>query len=385
MSQIYSFSTAAKIVAGAGCLNALAEHLQALPGVKSALVLTQPNLVEAGLLRPVFSQLDGAGIACRTLTGVMPEPTADNITELAAEARKAPVDVIIGAGGGSVLDAAKILSVMLTNDQRVEEMLGIGLVRGPGLPTVLVPTTAGTGSEATPNAIVTIPSEELKIGIVSPHLLPRLVLLDAAITVGLPPAITAATGMDAFIHAFESFISNKANPFSDMFALEAMRLITRSIQLAYGDGANLAAREDMLLGALYGGMALTCAGTAAVHALAYPLGGKFHIPHGVANSMLLPHVTQFNRDAIESRLLLVAQAMGLAGATPATAADAVVARLHGLIRELAIPQDLTAFGVKAGDVEALTASALKVTRLLANNPKPLTAQDVAAIYRRLLP
>lgn len=198
--------------------------------------------------------------------------------------------MLIGIGGGSVLDGVKLLSVMRTNDSSIRDMLGVNLVTKLGLPTILIPTTSGTGSEVTANAIVTIPEDELKVGVVSEYLLPALAVLDPELTISLPPKLTASTGMDAFTHAFESFISNKANPISDVFAAEAMRMIASSLVDAYENGYSLEARESMLLGSMYGGMALSSSGTAAVHALAYPLGGKFGIPHGVANAMLLPHV-----------------------------------------------------------------------------------------------
>lgn len=251
---------------------------------------------------------------------------------------------------------------------------------------VLIPTTSGTGAEVTPNAIVTIPEEELKIGIVSNHLLPALVVLDPLLTVGLPKPITAATGMDAFTHSLESFISNKANPLSDMFALESIRLIASSIVEAYENGSSVEAREKMLVGSMYGGMALTSAGTAAVHALAYPLGGKFKIPHGVANSMLLPHVMEFNLDACTERLALVAEPMGLAvsGLSAEEKARKVIEKISEWTATLEIPQDLQAYGVVEEDIPSLAVSAAQVTRLLNNNPKKVSTDEMEAIYRRLL-
>ncbi len=232
------------------------------------------------------------------LDNVEIEPTLENIERVFREdvAPHAP-DALIAIGGGSVLDAAKLFAVMLTNDTPLRDLLGIDKVTHPGKPMVLVPTTSGTGSEVTPNAIVTLPDEELKIGVVSRHLLPTLVILDPLLTLSLPRPITAATGMDAFTHSLESFISTKANPISDAFALESMRLIAGSIVEAWQQPESVRARGDMLLGSMYGGLALTAAGTAAVHALAYPLGGKFQVTHGVANAMLLPHVMAFNLTA----------------------------------------------------------------------------------------
>jgi alcohol dehydrogenase class IV len=250
-----------------------------------------------------------------------------------------------------------------------------------------VPTTAGTGSEVTPNAIVTLPDEALKVGIVSRHLLPQIVILDASLTLDLPRPITAATGIDAFVHALESYISTKANPVSDMFAMESMRLIGANIVEAYENGHSVKAREAMMLGSMYGGLALTAAGTAAVHALAYPLGGMFNVTHGVANAMLLPHVMAFNLDAIEERLATVARALAIAteAEDAQSAARKLIDRLAYWTRQLQIPQDLRPFGVTEADLDRLAEGAAKVKRLLGNNPKVLTLDDMKAIYRRLLP
>jgi alcohol dehydrogenase class IV len=252
---------------------------------------------------------------------------------------------------------------------------------------ILVPTTAGTGSEVTPNAIVTLPDEALKVGIVSRHLLPQIVILDAELTLGLPKPITAATGMDAFVHALESYISTKANPISDMYAMESMRLIGANIVEAYENGRSLKAREAMMLGSMYGGLALTAAGTAAVHALAYPLGGMFNVTHGVANAMLLPHVMAFNLDAIEGRLSNVARALDLASKTDAdpVAARKLIDKMEEWTAAVDIPQDLRKFGVSEAHLDALAVAASKVKRLLGNNPKALTLDDMKFIYSRLLP
>jgi alcohol dehydrogenase class IV len=323
-----------------------------------------------------------------TVRDVQPEPTIENIEVVFGEqiAPFAP-DAVLSIGGGSVLDAAKLFAARLTNREPLREWLGIDRIGSPGVPLILVPTTAGTGSEVTPNAIVTLPDEALKVGIVSRHLLPQLVILDATLTLGLPQPITAATGMDAFIHALESYISTKANPISDMYAMESMRLIGANLVEAYRNGQSLEAREAMLLGSMYGGLALTAAGTAAVHALAYPLGGMFDITHGVANSMLLPHVMRFNRDAIVERLAKVARALELPrhDDDDEAAADSLLASIATWTEVMAIPQNLREFGVSEADLQPLAEAALKVKRLLGNNPKPLDLEDIKGIYQRLLP
>ncbi|RQR70903.1 iron-containing alcohol dehydrogenase [Burkholderia sp. Bp9012] len=385
----YHFQTVKHIVHGAGSLATLPDKLSLLDTpVERIALITQPAMEALGVADRVIESLKAKDVDVRIIRGVEPEPTIGNVETVYKEQIEpfAP-QAILSIGGGSVLDAAKLFAVRLTNDEPLHNWLGIDLVKHPGVPMILVPTTAGTGSEVTPNAIVTLPDESLKVGIVSRHLLPKIVILDAELTLGLPKPITAATGMDAFVHALESYISTKANPISDMYAMESMRLIGANIVEAYENGQSLKAREAMMLGSMYGGLALTAAGTAAVHALAYPLGGMFNVTHGVANAMLLPHVMAFNLDAIEGRLSNVARALDLA---PTTDSDPVAARklIDKMVEWTAavdIPQDLRKFGVSEEHLDALAVAASKVKRLLGNNPKALTLDDMKSIYRRLLP
>ena len=386
MNKVYSFQTARRIIAGVGSLDQLQSQLFTFGEVKKALIISNDIFETNGSIGIIGEQLKANGIAYDKITKIDPEPTIDHIEDVYQQMAGKQYDLLIGMGGGSVLDTTKILSVMATNDIPLRQMVGTEIVQNKGIPMVLIPTTSGTGSEVTPNAIVTIPEEELKEGVVSRFLLPDLVILDPNLTLSLPPRITAATGMDAFTHSFESFISNKANPISDMYAMESMRLIAKSIVTAYEEGSNVQARHDMLIGSTYGGMALTSAGTAAVHALAYPLGGKFHIPHGEANSMLLPHVTRFNLDHIEERMAIISKELGIVkgDVSASEAAEALIKQIEDWTKRLGIPQDLKEFGVKEEDVPELAVAAAKVTRLLNNNPKSVTTDDMEAIYRKLL-
>ena len=386
MQKIYGFKTADNIVAGENSIETLKENIGVVGNkVKRALIVTQKPMQNLGFVDIITKQLDEIGIKADVNTDIIPEPTVKSIEDISGNIRKKHYDLLIGVGGGSVLDTTKILAVLETNNNSIKEILGTDLVKYPGIPTVLIPTTAGTGSEVTPNAIVTLPEEQLKIGMVSRYLLPKLVIVDPSLTIGLPKSVTASTGMDAFIHSLESYISNKANPISDMFALRSIKLISSSIVEAYQNGGSIRARENMILGSLYGGMALTAAGTAAVHALAYPLGGKFKIAHGVANSMLLPHVMEFNMDCIADRLCDVARSMGIKENLPADkTAEKVIERLREWIEILNIPQDLSVYGVKKEDIHGLAVSASKVTRLLYNNPKKLSVKDIENIYSKLL-
>ncbi|MHA6197563.1 iron-containing alcohol dehydrogenase [Pseudomonas wadenswilerensis] len=385
----YHFQTVKHLVHGAGSLDELPQRLALLDTeVKRLVLVTQDAMHRLGVTQRVIDMLGAEGISVHMVDQVEIEPTLENIERLFREqiAPHAP-DALLAIGGGSVLDAAKLFSVLLTNDAPLRSMLGIDNVGRAGIPTVLVPTTAGTGSEVTPNAIVTLPDEALKVGVVSRHLLPTLVLLDPLLTLSLPRSITAATGMDAFTHALESFISTKANPVSDGFALESMRLIAGSLVESYEQPESVRARADMLLGSMYGGLALTAAGTAAVHALAYPLGGQFHVTHGVANAMLLPHVMLFNQDACAERLKRAACVCGIAREEDSAeqAASQLVAQIVEWTGRLQIPQDLRAFGVEDRHVAELAVAASKVTRLMVNNPKAMSLADIEAVYRCLLP
>jgi alcohol dehydrogenase class IV len=293
---------------------------------------------------------------------------------------------IIGIGGGSSKDVAKITAVMLTNPQSLSELLRGGKIERRGVPTLMIPTTAGTGAEATQNAIFLVPEQESKVGIVSPKLVPDWAILDPALTVGLPPAITASTGMDALCHAIECYISKKANPLSDTYALRAIGLIFRSLRRAYANGTDLDARHDMQLAALFGGMCIASSSTTAVHALAYPLGGKYHMPHGLSNAILLPYVMEFNRDACTDKFRDIAGAMGLAvaGLTAAEAADRMIENLFVLTRDLNMDVNLRDKGITAADLEGMVEAASMVTRLLNNNPKPMSKNDIRSVYNRLL-
>lgn len=388
MNNIFSFQTTKKIIAGNDSLYRLKEALQTFTQVEKVLIITQDFLVDFDCMNVIKQILKESKIKYDIETSVEQEPTVANIEGIHQKIVKENYDLFIGIGGGSVLDATKMLSVLENNELTLLEMLGTELIPNKGTPMILIPTTSGTGSEVTPNAIITIPEEELKVGIVSRFFLPDLVILDPVLTVTLPASITAATGMDAFTHSFESFISNKANPISDLYAMESMKLIAKSILTAYNQPNDLTARQDMLLASTYGGMALTAAGTAAVHALAYPLGGKFKIPHGEANSMLLPHVTRVNLDVIVERMALIARNIDILPSGKSyddkQAAEYLILKIEDWTEKLNIPQNLKDFGVEESDIQVLSESAYKVRRLLDNNPKNLSIEEIENIYRELM-
>lgn len=386
MNDTYSLLNIGKIVAGVGSIAQIADIVKSFAAQK-VVIITDQGVWQTGLIDKPKQILENAGIEVQVINDTPPEPSAAQVNVIFTAAKEFDCQMIIGIGGGSSMDAAKLVSLLLTNGVELSDLVkGQAKITKRGVPTLMVPTTAGTGSEATPNAIVLLPEEELKVGIVSDKMVSDCVILDPTLTVGLPKHITANTGMDALCHAIECYISKKANPFSDMFALKAINLISRSIRTAYHDGGNLAAREDMLLGACFGGISIATSSTTAVHALSYPLGGKYHIPHGLSNAILLPDVMKFNLDVCEEKFKDIAVAMGLDVKDCSTreAAEKMIANLYALIADLQVKCDLREKGINEAALDDLIDAAAKVTRLLNNNPKVVTKEDMRQIYKKLL-
>lgn len=381
----YSLLNVGRIVAGPDSIEQIAAIATDL-GATRVLIVSDRGVARAGLIERPRALLKAAGITVSVIDDTPPEPEVDQVNALLATARVQDCDMVVGIGGGSAMDVAKLIAVLLANDISLRELLDKAPIARRGLPTMMIPTTAGTGSEATPNSIVLVPEDELKVGIVSPRLMPDCVILDPKMTVGLPPAITASTGMDALCHAIECLTSKKGNPFSEMLALKAIGLIARSIRRAFADGSDIDARHDMLLAALYGGMCIATSSTTAVHAMAYPLGGKYRIAHGISNAILLPYVMRFNVIGNEERFRQVATAMGLEidGLDAGDAMAKLIDTLFALNRDLQIPADLKRWNITAADLETLVEGAAKVTRLLDNNPRPMDKADIRAIYTQLL-
>ncbi len=384
---------AGRVVIGPGSLVQLPELLRGLRGaqgtpVRRALLVVSRSVRRAGLLAATLAALDGAGIAHVIVDDTPAEPDVQDVERTLAASREAgPCDAVVGIGGGSVIDVAKIAAVVLAHDVSLRDLLAKRVpVPGRGLPTVMVPTTSGTGAEATPNAIVLVAEDALKVGIVDPHLVPDAVILDARLTLGLPPDVTASTGMDALTHAIECVCSRKGNVFSELYGLEAIRLIGRSIRRAVADGRDEQARADMLLGAYYGGVCIATSSTTAVHALAYPLGGTYRMAHGLSNAILLPSVMAWNRIGQQARFAAMARAMGVPveGLDDEAASLAFVDALRQLNADLGVPADLRGLRIGAADLDALVDGAAKVTRLLDNNPRPMTRDDLRAIYAELI-
>ncbi|MEH6584947.1 MAG: iron-containing alcohol dehydrogenase [Halioglobus sp.] len=380
--QGFEFNTVSKIISGFGSALELAEQLAHL-GVGKPLLVTDPGLMAIGLVQPVMAALSEAGREPVLFDQVREDPPEATVLAAAELGRINEVDGVIAVGGGSSMDVAKVVSVLLAGKQALSELYGVGQVAGGRLPLLLVPTTAGTGSEVTPVAVVTT-GETTKAGVSSVVLLPDVAVLDAQLTLGLPPAVTAMTGVDAMVHAIEAYTSrHQKNPISDNLARQALVLLSANIRTAVSDGSNREAREAMLMGACMAGQAFANAPVAAVHALAYPLGGHYHIPHGLSNSLVLPAVMDFNLPEAAAEYAELAQLVvaDLAVGSDESCASALISALRELIDDLALPATLAQAGVAESDLEMLAEDAMLQQRLLVNNPRDVNYDDALGIYR----
>ncbi|MFG1299715.1 iron-containing alcohol dehydrogenase [Xanthobacter sp. V3C-3] len=385
MTLNFTFETTPRViqqVGGATGLPALAAEL----GAKKPMIVTDAGLVKSGVLAPVLEAFAAAGLAVELFTDVVADPPEEVVLATAEAARKAGADLIIGIGGGSSMDTAKLVALLLGAPQALPDIYGIGLARGPRLPLIQVPTTAGTGSEVTPISIVTTPTHEKK-GVVSPLLYPDIAVLDASLTVGLPAPVTAATGIDAMVHAIEAFTSkHKKNAVSDALALKALQLLAANMDRVIADGRDIEARSAMLQGSLLAGMAFANAPVAAVHALAYPLGGHFHVPHGLSNALVLVPVLRFNKPAAAALYAELAGAVmpGRIFADTDAAAEAFIDFMDEMVARMPFARRISQVGVVEADLPRLATDAMKVERLLVNNPRAVTYDDAFAIYRSVL-
>lgn len=353
-------------------------------GHRKAVIFTDKGVAQAGLVEEPDRLLWEGGCETEIFDGIPAEPACGQVQQITDRFLRSGADLIVAVGGGSVMDTAKLAS-LAAEGETVKDYIDRPLLGKKRVKTIMIPTTAGTGSEATPNSIVLVPEQELKIGIVNPEMIADTVILDGMMIRNLPEKIAAATGIDALAHAIECFTSNKANEFSDMYAMAALKLIFKYLVDACKNRENIEAKNRMLLAAFYGGVAITASGTTAVHALSYPLGGKYHIAHGVSNAMLLVPVMRFNKDVCGKELAEIYDAVG--GKTAQTQegkADWVIAKLEEMVRELGIPASLKEFGVGREDLEELVEAGMKVTRLLDNNKKTVTADDARALYLEIM-
>ncbi|MCR6632446.1 MAG: iron-containing alcohol dehydrogenase [Magnetospirillum sp.] len=371
----FTFETTPRII----CEDRASARLAALSaelGIRHALIVTDSGLVAAGLLQPALDGFKAAGMAATVFTDVKMDPPEASVLEAVAQARQAGIDGVIGFGGGSSMDTAKLVALLAGTDQVLPDIYGIGLAKGPRLPLIQVPTTAGTGSEVTPIAIVTTPTNEKK-GVVSSLLYPDLAVLDGTLTWGLPARITAMTAIDAMVHAIEAYTTrHKKNPISDSLAIKALQLLYANIRRVVADGRDAEARAAMLQGSMLAGIAFANAPVAAVHALAYPIGGHFHVPHGLSNALVLVPVMEFNMPAAE-RLYGELAAAILPGRSKG--AD-LLAAMRELVAEMPMEQRLRDVGIAETDLPMLAEDAMKVQRLLVNNPRDVAYDDALALY-----
>jgi alcohol dehydrogenase class IV len=380
----FNFNTAPRIVFGDGAIARIGEIAAAQLG-KRVLLVTDPGLIKVGLIDPALKSLEAAGVAVSVYSKVEADPPEAVIMTCVSAAQEFEADAVIGLGGGSSMDSAKLAALLAPGREKLADIYGIGNAKGPRLPLLLAPTTAGTGSEVTPISIVTTGASEKK-GVVTPLILPDVALLDPELTLGLPPHVTAATGIDAMVHAIEAFASASPsnNPVSRALAREALRLMGAALERAVKNGKDRAARGDMLLGAMLAGQAFANSPVAAVHALAYPIGGHFHVPHGLSNALMLPHVLRFNAETASAAYAEIAPYAfpELAEVGTQGRASAFAEKLAGLSVRCGLEQRLRDVGIPKDAVPMLARDAMKQTRLLVNNPRALTEADALAIYQQ---
>jgi len=349
----------------------------------SVFLVTMPPTL--GLCAPLIDRLRANGLAVTVWHDIAGEPTLAELNRAMDAARAARVDGVIGLGGGSAMDVAKMVAALFDGHQRINDVIGVDRLNRRALPLACIPTTAGTGSEVTPIAVFDDEEAELKMGVVSRYLVPDFAYLDPRLTVSMPRAVTASTGLDALTHCIEAYANRFSHPLVDVYALAGIRLIAENIERACGTPDDLDARAAMQRAALYGGLCLGPVNTAAVHALAYPLGGEFHIAHGVANSLLLPHVLRFNLEAAPRRYAEVADALGIQRSGDDVAdAMAGIDRIADLSRRCGIEAGLSAYGISSNAIPGMAAAAMSVTRLLERNLREVTEEDAVRIYQAAL-
>ncbi|AFP29321.1 iron-containing alcohol dehydrogenase [Marinobacter sp. BSs20148] len=379
----FTFNTTKSIICEPGSIKRLGTLVRAQIG-KSVLLVTDAGLIKAGLLGAATDSLTQAGVSYRVFDGVVADPPVSVVEAALAEARAANIDGVIGFGGGSSMDVAKLVALLIGGGEKLEDVYGVGQAKGQRLPLIQIPTTAGTGSEVTPISIITVGETEKK-GVVAPQLLPDIALLDAELTLGLPAPVTAATGIDAMVHAIESYTSASANnnPVSRALAREALRLLGANIETAVKKGSNVQARSGMLLGAMLAGQAFANSPVAAVHALAYPIGGIFHVPHGLSNALVLPHVMRFNASVCADAYATLAPDVfpDLASVQRELRVEEFINRLEALSADLGLEQTLREVGIGQSDLSAMAVDAMKQSRLLVNNPREVSEADALAIYK----
>ncbi|KAB2330030.1 iron-containing alcohol dehydrogenase [Bacillus mesophilum] len=381
----FQLTIPANLYGGSGSLHELSNILKK-ESARKVIVYTDKGIRNAGLVDELCKVLEETGVEFNVYDDIKPEPSYIEVEKIQEETKNAQADLIIGFGGGSVMDAAKLCSVLIGASYSVKDLLDTPQIAAKKIKTIMIPTTCGTGSEATCNAIVAVPEEKVKKGIVNNEMIPDYVILDPQLIRNLPKQIIAATGVDALAHAVECYTSNKATPFSNVYALEGAKLIFENIRQAYNEPENMKAKEAMLIGAFYGGVAITGSGTTAVHALSYPLGGKYHIPHGVSNAILFETVMNFNKDACADQLADICDAINPSYSDKSVneKAQYVIDEIADIVKVTNIPVNLNEFGIQKDDLEFLVQAGSEQKRLLVNNKKELSKEDIRQIYSKVI-
>ncbi len=383
--SVFQVKLPACIYAGVGSLEKIKEIIEK-EGVKFILLFTDKGVQSTGLLEALIVHMEKIGVRYQIINNLVSEPAYTDVETVLEQVQDIAADMVVAVGGGSVMDAAKLVSVLKGASYSIKQLLEDASVAKKYLKTVMIPTTCGTGAEATCNAIVAIPEQQTKKGIVNDNMIPDYVILDAEMIHHLPPQIVAATGVDALAHVVECYTSKKATPLSDTYAFAGAKLIFRNIEAAYKNPEDMEAKSKMMLGAYYGGVAITASGTTAVHALSYPLGGKYHIAHGVSNAILFAHVMEYNREACCTQLAELCDGVypEKINLSQNEKAKYMVGQIADIVKATDIPTDLSQFGVKKEDLEFLVEAGSRQTRLLVNNRRKLSREDIAEIYKKVL-
>ena len=388
MLKQYSLKLPHAVYGGENAMEQITDILKT-NGAKKVAIFTDKGIEKAGLFALPEAAVKASGASYYVLDDLPAEPSYEAVQKLIDEFKRSGADFIVACGGGSVMDAAKLASVLVTDDYGVKELLDTPGIAKKCVPIILIPTTAGTGAEVTPNAIVAVPERELKVGIVNENMIADYVILDARMIKNLPRPIAAATGVDALAHCIECFTGNKANPFSDIYALEGLDLILNNIEKACDAPEAMEEKNRMQIAAYYGGLAITASGTTAVHALSYPLGGKYHIAHGVSNAILLAPVMHFNSEdpEVKKRLALAYDRCCHGEKNCETVEEKcawMIRRIEEIVEQLDIPKSLKSFGVPKEDLEGLVQAGMQVQRLLTNNRRLVTEADARALYLEIM-
>lgn len=382
LGKTHTYYSPTKILFGLDSAKAAGEETRQL-GRKKALIVTDPGVMEAGLIQTIQKSLEAAGVGFSVYGKVEPEPAARLVDEATAQFHSERCDQVVGVGGGSSLDVAKGVSIMATNEGSVLDFCGMDLVKKRGVPMTLIPTTAGTGSEATRVLVITDEGENTKKAVYSSYTLADLAIVDPLLTKTMPPRVTADTGIDALVHSVETFVSMNATPFSNILAEKAIEWIGQFLPIAWAKGSNLVARYHMSLGSLIAGMAFASGGLGAVHALSYPLGIYYHMAHGRSNAVMLPHVMRFNLAGSPDRYGKIAELLGkkTTGLTPMESASLAADAVEELLKSIQVPFHLRDYDISEKDIPKLAENGMKQARLFVTNPRDLNVEDVRTVYQ----